>query len=110
VRRCPLAAREAFHRRDEFVAEDAAGFGIALDTREVIFGNVGTDKRLDFTVIGATVVKVSRVEEMTKELGFPLLATGAFSARVPEPAKKLGAQTLRGFGEGTDIVAYDIAG
>lgn len=103
------AAREAFQRRDEIVENDAVDFGIALHTGEVIFGNVGTEKRLDFTVIGAAVAKVSRVEDMTKNLGFSLLATGAFSARVPEPATKMGPQVLRGFAEVTDIVAYDIA-
>ncbi len=86
------AAREAFQRRDEIVENDAVDFGIALHTGEVIFGNVGTEKRLDFTVIGAAVAKVSRVEDMTKNLGFSLLATGAFSAPVPEPATKMGPQ------------------
>ena len=103
------AAREAFQRRDDFAADLAVDFGIALHTGEVIFGNVGTEKRLDFTIIGAAVAKVSRVEDMTKKLGFPLLATGAFSARTPEPAQKLGPQTLRGFDEVADIVDYDIA-
>ena len=103
------AAREAFQRRDECIGEGAVDFGIALHTGEVVFGNVGTEKRLDFTIIGAAVAKVSRVEDMTKTLGFPLLATGAFSAQVREPAKKLGPQPLRGFDEVTDVVAYDIA-
>lgn len=103
------AAREAFQRRDDFAAEYAVEFGIALHTGEVIFGNVGTEKRLDFTTIGAAVAQVSRVEDMTKSLGFPLLATGAFSERIPETAKKLGPQTLRGFDEVADVVAYDIA-
>lgn len=102
------AAREAFRRRDELVSEDAVDFGIALHTGDVIFGNVGTEKRLDFTVIGTSVAKVSRVEDLTKKLGFPLLATGTFAARVTGPAKNLGAHTMRGFDEKTDLVAFDL--
>ncbi|MEE4189902.1 MAG: adenylate/guanylate cyclase domain-containing protein, partial [Roseobacter sp.] len=102
------AAREAFQRRDERAGDEPLDFGIALHAGEVAYGNVGTDKRLDFTVIGSSVARVSRVEEMTRTLGAPLLATGTFAARVSEPARTLGAHVLRGFDDPTDIVSFDL--
>ncbi|MFD3191283.1 adenylate/guanylate cyclase domain-containing protein [Sedimentitalea sp. HM32M-2] len=104
------AAREAFRRRTALSGADVVDFGIALHAGEVAFGNVGTEKRLDFTAIGTSVAKVSRVEDMTRALGAPLLATGAFAARISEPATGLGAHGLRGFEEKTDIVAFDPEG
>lgn len=102
------AARDAFQRRDTLAAEHAVDFGIALHAGEVAFGNVGTEKRLDFTVIGSSVAQVSRVQDMTRKLGFPLLATGTFAMRIPEPAKRLGSHALRGFGDKTKIVSFGL--
>lgn len=102
------AAREAFQRRDELAAGDAVKFGIALHAGEVVFGNVGTEKRLDFTVIGSSVAKVSRVEDMTRTLGADLLATATFAERVSEPGTNLGAHSLRGFNTNTHLVSFDL--
>ncbi len=97
------AAREAFARADHGNGRrvgdglPAIDFGVALHVGRVIFGNVGTEKRLDFTATGAAVGLVSRCEAMTRELGRRLIATGAFTAICPEPAQPLGAHAIRGF-------------
>ena len=38
--------------------------GIALHVGEVVYGNIGTPGRLDFTVIGEAVNRVARGESM----------------------------------------------
>jgi class 3 adenylate cyclase len=43
--------------------------GIALHIGRVMYGNIGGRERLDFTVIGASVNEVCRVESLAKELG-----------------------------------------
>ena len=42
---------------------------IALHVGDVMYGKVGTDERLDFTVIGRAVNEAARLEGLTKELG-----------------------------------------
>ena len=54
------------------------GLGIAMHTGEVMYGNIGAQNRLDFTVIGAPVNEVCRVEPLTRTLGTDVLLTEAF--------------------------------
>jgi adenylate cyclase len=75
----------------------ALDFGIALHLGEVIYGNVGVPERLQFTLVGPAVNVVVRVQDLTKQLGAPLLATAPFTATVAGPWRPLGEHILRGF-------------
>ncbi len=52
---------------------DALRHGIGLHYGAVVAGNVGTDDRLQYTVVGDVVNTASRLEGATKELGEPVL-------------------------------------
>jgi adenylate cyclase len=99
---CERAARAAEACQRAMDAERAAGtpmleVGIALHLGEVMYGNIGTQNRLDFTVIGAAVNVASRVEGMCKTLGQRVLLTGEVAQHLQAaPLTPLGEYTLRG--------------
>jgi adenylate cyclase len=51
--------------------------GIGLNSGLAIVGSIGSPERMEFTVIGNTVNVASRIENLTKTIGEPLLLTEA---------------------------------
>ena len=97
--RALAAAHEARRRLGALpqpAIEPPLNFGIALHLGEVIYGNVGIPERLQFTVVGAAVNEVVRVQDLTKQLGHPLLATASFAEAVAGPWISCGEHLLRG--------------
>jgi adenylate cyclase len=78
-------------------------FGIGLHVGDVTFGNVGTEDRLDFTVIGPAVNRASRLEGMTKALGVKVCASAEFNEVCMVPMKSIGKHRLRGIREPVEI-------
>jgi adenylate cyclase len=82
---------------------DPLRFGVGLHVGDVTFGNVGTEDRLDFTVIGPAVNRASRLEGLTKELKVPVLASAEFNEVCIVPMKSLGKHTLRGVPDPVEV-------
>ena len=82
---------------------DPLRFGVGLHVGPVTFGNIGTEDRLDFTVIGPAVNRASRLEGLTKQLGVPVLASSEFNLASTVPMKSLGQHTLRGVPEPVEV-------
>ena len=85
-------------------------FGIALHLGQMIYGNVGVPERLQFTVVGAAVNEVVRVQDLTKQLGCSLLATATFADAAAGPWRPLGEHRLRGFEMPSPILTTQPAG
>lgn len=97
--RALAAASEARRRLNtsQPVANNVAfDFGISLHLGQVIYGNVGVPERLQFTLVGSAVNEVVRVQDLTKSLGHPLLATGPFARAAAGVWQPLGEHRLRG--------------
>jgi len=99
------AARAILEALDGFKYEGiGAKAGIALHHGEVSYGNIGSGRRLDFTLIGGDVNLVSRIQGACSELGEQLLMSEAFYEAVkPEDAVSAGSHRLKGFPDGAEL-------
>ncbi len=98
-----LAAAVEASRRIKAVNQERAAdgaplleFGIGLHRGDLTYGNIGTTKRLDFTVIGSAVNEAARIESLSKTLVRQILISSAFAESVPDPLISLGHFTLPG--------------
>ena len=64
-----IVARNAAHGD----ASEPIRLGIGLNTGACVVGNVGSPQRFDYSVLGDVVNTASRLEEMTKTYGVPII-------------------------------------
>jgi len=74
----------------------AIGFGIGMHIGNLMYGNIGTPGRLDFTVIGSAVNEASRIEGLCKTLDQNILLSAEFARHCPGKLVSVGTHTLRG--------------
>lgn len=81
-------------------------FDIALHVGELLYGNVGAARRVDFTAIGPVVNEVSRLEQLCSVLHRPVLMSAQFAGVCGRPVVSLGAHRLRGMGEAREVFTF----
>lgn len=83
-------------------------YGIGVHVGDVMYGNIGSTTRLDFTVIGPAVNMASRLEALTKQLGKPVLLSSAFADLVKNEfdLERVGKYPVRGFNDPIELFAY----
>ena len=81
---------------DGLEAPGAVKFGVALHVGEVLYGNVGSTNRLDFTCIGPAINLAARIETLSGEIGRTILASAEFAAACDGGMAPLGSYALKG--------------
>jgi len=102
-------AMAALNERNNDIGRAPMNYGIGLHVGDVMYGNIGSRTRLDFTVIGPAVNMASRLEALTKQLGKPVLLSRAFADFVERDfdLERVGEYPVRGFSDPIELFAYN---
>ncbi len=101
-------AMTALNERNSEAGRAPLNYGIGVHVGDVMYGNIGSQTRLDFTVIGPAVNMASRLETLTKQLGRTVLLSDAFADLVKSEftLERVGEHPVRGFSEPIELFAY----
>jgi adenylate cyclase len=83
---------------------------VGLHVGAVLYGNVGSAERLDFTVLGPAVNETSRIERLCRSLEQPIILSEAFAREVGRERAdlvSLGRYALRGVGRAQELFTLD---
>ena len=84
---------------------------IGLHVGEVYYGNIGSEDRLDFTVVGPAVNEVSRIASMCRSIDRDLLASADFRGGLDATGRRYlvstGRYAMRGIGRAQDLYTLD---
>jgi adenylate cyclase len=84
---------------------------VGLHVGEVFYGNIGSEDRLDFTVVGPAVNEVSRIASMCRSVDRELLTSSDFRAGLDATGRKYlvstGRFALRGISGAQELYTID---
>jgi adenylate cyclase len=84
---------------------------VGLHVGEVFYGNIGSEDRLDFTVVGPAVNEASRIVSMCRSVDRELLTSSAFRNGLDMAGQgyfvSTGRYALRGIGRAQDLFTLD---
>lgn len=98
----------ALNARNDGTGRAPLNYGIGVHVGDVMYGNIGSSTRLDFTVIGPAVNMASRLEALTKQLGKKVLLSRDFAELVEREfeLEHVGKYEVRGFSDPIELFAF----
>ena len=105
-----LAACEKLRAERIAAAQPATGLYVALHVGDVLYGNIGSRDRLDFTVVGPAVNEVARIEALCRSLEQRVIVSSAFAqsaGRARGRLVSLGRYALKGVRRPEELFTLD---
>ncbi|PDT74181.1 adenylate/guanylate cyclase domain-containing protein [Bradyrhizobium sp. C9] len=101
-------AMAALNEKHKETGRMPLNYGIGVHVGDVMFGNIGSRTRLDFTVIGPAVNMAARLEALTKQLGRTVLLSRSFVDLVESNfgLERVGEYPVRGFSDPVELFTY----
>jgi adenylate cyclase len=84
--------------------------GVGINSGEMLFGNIGSEQRMDFTVIGDNVNLGSRLESATKDLHASIVISDATYQRVRDLVEVHPLGEIAVKGKEQHILVYELVG
>src|ERR1700736_37122 len=101
----------ALNARRSAVGRPVTSAHVGLHVGEVFYGNIGSEERLDFTVVGPAVNEVSRIASMCRSVDRELLTSSDFRSGLDATGRKYlvstGRFALRGISRAQDLYTLD---
>lgn len=96
-----------FNQRREQEGKIAINIGVGVSTGELIAGNIGSPKRMDYTVIGDTVNLAARLESATKYYGVKVLTSEFTVAQLDAGIQLRELDLIRVKGKNRPVAVYE---
>jgi adenylate cyclase len=98
--RALIAEADDWNKRREASGFPAVRLSVGVHFGPVVRGDIGTERRLEYAVLGDTVNVTSRLEELTRDLHCAIAASGELVAKVRASGDPRAEDLLAGFVKG----------
>lgn len=100
---------EVVKQRQEPGVKAIFGYGVALHTGHALVGNKGSEKKMEYGLVGDTINEAARIEALTKYYGAQLLVSEAVMLRLTDPGVHRMVDRVIVKGKSEPVVLFELA-